>query len=164
MSRQERHGTIRRLIAEQSIATQNDLVEALRAAGHDVVQTTVSRDIADLGLVKIRDENGQLAYAEVGAEERNGDRVYALRRAFRRWALSLESSGNLVVVTTPAGFADPLAQSIDESRHPLVLGTIAGENTILVIAREGVSGAALCEDLRRGLSAPGQPVRDARAV
>jgi len=152
MSRLERHGTVRRLIAEQPIGTQNDLAAALRSAGHDVVQTTVSRDVAELGLVKVRAENGRLIYAEPGTATANGNRMHELRQALRSWAMSLEASGNIVIVTTPAGFADPLAQAIDDSGHPEIIGTIAGENTVLVVAREGVAGATLREDLRSGLA------------
>ena len=147
MSRVERQGAILRLIREQAIATQNELADALRAAGYDVVQTTVSRDVADLGLVKVR-SNGGLVYASPDTPLQSSNRMRDLRQALRRWATSIESSANLVVITTPNGFADPLAQSIDDASHPNVLGTIAGENTILVIAAEGVAGAALRDDFR----------------
>jgi transcriptional regulator of arginine metabolism len=66
----------------------------------------------------------------------------------RRFALRVESSGNVVLVTTPSGCANALAQAIDDSLHPDVLGTVAGDNTILVLAREGVAGATLRDELR----------------
>src|ERR687888_337425 len=71
-----------------------------------------------------------------------------LADALRRWTLTVEPSGNLVVVTTPYGYASALAQAIDVSRHPHVAGTIAGENTVLLVAREPVTGAELAEELR----------------
>ncbi|MHB8060136.1 MAG: arginine repressor, partial [Gaiellaceae bacterium] len=71
-----------------------------------------------------------------------------LAEAFRRWALSCESSGNLVVLTTPPGFAGAMAQEIDDAHLPRILATLAGENTILLVACEGVSGAELAEELR----------------
>ena len=67
-----------------------------------------------------------------------------------RWALGVEASGNLVVVTTPHGYASPFAQAIDVARHPHIAGTIAGENTVLVVAREPVTGAQLAEEIRAG--------------
>ncbi len=152
MSRADRHGAILRLVKTNSIATQQELAAALREAGHDVVQTTVSRDINGLGLVKVRDAAGRLVYAP--AERANGRSERAsqeLRSALRRWALSIESSANLVVVAVPNGYAPPLAESIDAVEHPLVLGTLAGETTVLVIAPEGVTGAELRDELR-GLS------------
>jgi transcriptional regulator of arginine metabolism len=144
MNRPERHAAILRLVREQPLSTQTELAEALRNEGHDVVQTTVSRDIHELGLVKVRHESGRLVYAspeDVGV----GEEVSA---ALARWALTIEPSGQLVVVTTPYGYASPLAQALDVVRHPHVAGTIAGENTVLLVAREPVSGAELAEELR----------------
>lgn len=147
--RRERQGTILRLVRERPIATQAELAEALHEAGFDVVQTTVSRDVAELRLVKVRSTSGRLVYAPPGTA--NGDRLRELELALRRWALGLEASGNLVVVSTPAGYASPLAQALDEAGHPHVAGTIAGENTVLVVAREGVSGAELAGQLQQHL-------------
>ncbi|HWG56805.1 MAG TPA: hypothetical protein VNT58_09825, partial [Gaiellaceae bacterium] len=111
------------------------------------VQTTVSRDIRELGLVKVRDTTGRLVYAP------RGDAVaHDLAPSFRRVALAIESSGNLVVVTTPSGFASALAEEIDRAGHPLVLGTVAGDNTILIIARAGVPGTRLRDELRAYLT------------
>ena len=102
--------------ASRSIATQTELAEALREAGYDVVQTTVSRDIAELGLQKVRSPSGRLVYAPPGAA--NGDRFRELALALRRWALTFEASGNLVVIMTPRGYATPLAEAIDEAGPP----------------------------------------------
>ena len=145
MNRHERHAAILRLVHEQPISTQSELVDALRSEGHEVVQTTVSRDVHELGLIKVRHANGRLVYAypeESGFAQEVSDAV-------ARWALTVEPSGNLVVVTTPYGYASPLAQAIDVARHPHIAGTVAGENTVLVIAREPVSGAELAEELRQ---------------
>ena len=143
MNRQERQGAIRRLVREQPISTQTELADALHAAGHDVVQTTVSRDIRELGLVKTRNASGRLVYSlPEDAVARD------LGPSFRRIALSVESSGNLVLVTTPYGYANALCEEIDRATHPKILGTIAGENTIMIVAREGVPGAELRDELR----------------
>ncbi len=146
MNRQERQGAIRRLVREQPISTQAELAAALHAAGHDVVQTTVSRDIRELGLVKTRDATGRLVYV---LPEDAPSRT--LGPSFRRVALSVESSGNLVIVTTPYGFANALCEEIDRSAHPHILGTVAGENTILIVAREGIAGNELRDELRAHL-------------
>ncbi len=148
-ARRERQGAILRLVRERPISTQAELAEALHDAGFDVVQTTVSRDVTELGLVKVRDPEGRLIYAPPGS--RNGDRQRELVLALRRWALRFEASGNLLVILTPRGYATPLADAIDESGAPDVIGTVAGENTILVVAREGVSGAELGEQLQHHL-------------
>jgi transcriptional regulator of arginine metabolism len=149
MSKFDRQGAILRLIRTRPLATQVEVAEALREEGYDAVQTTVSRDIAQLGLVKVRNGDGRLVYALPGADDLG--RLSELTAALRRWAVSLNASGNLVVVSTPNGYASPLAQAIDEARHPDVAGTIAGENTIFVAAREGLTGAELAEDLRHHL-------------
>lgn len=146
MNRRERHGAILRLVRERPLSTQAELAEALRDEGHEVVQTTVSRDIHELGLVKVRGEEGRLVYAPPGTAD--PDRLRALVGALRSYALSFEATGGLVVVTTPSGFASALAEAIDQASHPGVAGTIAGENTIFVAAREGVPAAALRDELR----------------
>ena len=146
MNRQQRHAAILRILRDQSVSTQTELAEALHAAGHDVVQTTVSRDIHELGLIKVRNSSGRLVYAP--PEAADAERADAIAVAFARWALDVEPSGNLVVVLTPHGYASPLAQAIDVARHPRIAGTIAGENTVLLIAREGVTGAKLADEVR----------------
>lgn len=148
-SRRERHGAILRLIREQEIATQAELAEALHAAGFEAVQTTVSRDIAELGLVKVRVHSGKLVYKQQGTADL--DRLRELESAFRRWALSIEASDSLVVVFTPRGFSAALGDAIDDSNHPHVLATVAGENTILVVPVAGVPAATLREELSRHL-------------
>ena len=149
MSRRERQGTILRLVRERDISTQAELAEALHDQGFAVVQTTVSRDIAELGLQKVRSTSGRLVYAPPGAA--NGDRFREIVLALRRWALTFEASGNLVIITTPSGYANALAQVMDEAGHPRIAGTIAGDNTILAVAREGVAGAELRDELRQHL-------------
>jgi transcriptional regulator of arginine metabolism len=110
------------------------------------VQTTVSRDVAELGLVKVRAPSGRLVYAAPGASD--ADRLRAIGSAMRRYALGVEAAaGGIVVVTTPAGYASALAQAIDEGEHPSIAGTLAGDNTIFIAARKGVSAGALCDEL-----------------
>jgi transcriptional regulator of arginine metabolism len=149
LSKLERQGAILRLVRERALSTQEEVADALRAEGYETVQTTVSRDIAQLGLVKARGPEGRLVYAQPseGVAARRDD----LAAAFRRWALTLTPSGNLLVVATPSGYASALAQAIDESRHPDVAGTIAGDNTIFVAAREGRTGADLAQDFTHHL-------------
>ena len=148
-SKYERQGAILRLVKERRLSTQAELAEALREAGFDTVQTTVSRDIAQLGLVKVRDEEGRLVYALPGAADLS--RLSELAAALRRWALALTPTGNLVVVNTPPGYASALARAIDAAGLADVAGTVAGDDTIFAAAREGVSGAALAEQLRHHL-------------
>jgi transcriptional regulator of arginine metabolism len=145
----ERQGAILRLVRGQELTTQAEVAEALRAEGIDAVQTTVSRDIAQLGLVKVRNAEGRLVYALPGGDDLS--RLSELTAAMRRWTVSVGASGNLVVLKTPPGYANALARAIDEAALPDVAGTVAGDDTIFVAAREGLSGAELAGELKHHL-------------
>jgi transcriptional regulator of arginine metabolism len=145
----ERQGAILRLVAERQLSTQVDLVQALREEGVDAVQATVSRDIAQLGLVKVRGASGRLVYAHPGAADL--DRLAELAAALKRWVVGIEPTGNLVVLRTPPGCANAVARAIDEVALPEVAGCIAGDDTIFLAARERVAAAELAEQLRHHL-------------
>jgi transcriptional regulator of arginine metabolism len=145
----ERQGEILRLVDERRLSTQEELAQALRESGIDAVQTTISRDVAELGLVKVRDEEGRLVYALPGAADLS--RLADLVSALRRWAVSLTAANNLVVISTPPGYASGLARAIDAARLPDVAGTVAGDDTIFVATREGVAGAVVAEQLAHHL-------------
>jgi transcriptional regulator of arginine metabolism len=139
----ERQGEIMRLIGERHLSTQAELAEALRESGIEAVQATVSRDIAQLGLVKVRNGDGRLVYAQPGAADLR--RLEQLIVALRSWAIGMTATGQLLVVTTPRGFAAALADAVDDSNLPEVAGTIAGDNTVFVAMREGHTGAELAQ-------------------
>jgi transcriptional regulator of arginine metabolism len=145
MNRRERQGVILELVRERALSTQAEVASALKESGFDVVQTTVSRDIADLGLVKVRAPSGRLIYAPQGSTD--GDRLRALGAAMRRYAITVEAAGSLVVLTTPSGYANALAQAIDDAHHSAIAGTIAGDNTIFVAARDGITAQSLRDEL-----------------
>jgi transcriptional regulator of arginine metabolism len=140
----ERQAAILRLVEEQHLSTQAELAEALRSEGIDAVQTTVSRDVARLGLVKVRNGDGRLVYALPGAADLR--RLEQLATALRSWAGVMIPTGNLLVIQTPRGFAVALADAIDDANLPDVAGTVAGDNTILLAVREGSSAAELAAD------------------
>jgi len=141
MTKHERQGAILRLVEQEQLSTQAEVTTALREQGFDTVQATVSRDIAQLGLVKVRDEAGRLVYALPGAADL--DRLDELTTALRRFALSLTPAGNLLVIHTPPGHAHALALVLDGAGLGDVAGTVAGDDTIFVAAREGLTGADL---------------------
>ena len=149
MNKYERQGVILRLVQERELATQAEVADALRDEGYEAVQTTVSRDIAQLGLVKVRAGSGRLVYAMPGAADL--DRLSDLTTALRRWALSLTPAGNLLIVQTPSGYASALTEAIDAAHLPDIAGSIAGENTIMIAARDGLTGADLAEQFRHHL-------------
>lgn len=146
-----RHALVTSLLTRGSVHSQQQLAELLAAEGVTVTQATLSRDLVELRAVKIRTPSGALAYA-VPAE--GGLRAPAagpdeemlaarLSRLCAELLVTAEASGNLVVLRTPPGAAQFLASAIDHSILPAVLGTIAGDDTVLVIAREGETGVAL---------------------
>jgi transcriptional regulator of arginine metabolism len=145
VNRFERQGAILRLVQERELSTQTELAEALREHGIETVQATVSRDVAQLGLVKVRNAEGRLVYALPGSEDL--DRLSELASALRRSATNLVAAANLVVIHTPPGNASVLASAIDRAALPDVAGTIAGDDTIFVAPRDGVSAAELAEQL-----------------
>ena len=149
MNKYERQGAIMRLVQERRLSTQSEVADALRDAGYEVVQTTVSRDIAQLGLVKARDEGGRLVYALPRAADLS--RLEELTAALRRWALSIAPSAQLAVIRTPSGYANALARALDDARLPQIAGTIAGDDTIFVATAEGVTGAELADELSQHL-------------
>ena len=142
----ERQGAILRLVEQRRLSTQAEVTEALREEGFDAVQATVSRDIAQLGLVKVRNGDGRLVYALPGAADL--DRLEQLASALRRWVSAMKHAGQLLVIQTPRGFAAPLADAIDAAALEEVAGTIAGDNPVFVAARDGVTGAELEEQFR----------------
>jgi len=145
----ERQGTILRLVQQQPLSTQAEVAGALHAIGIETVQATVSRDIAQLGLVKVRNGEGRLVYALPGAGDLR--RLDELTGALRRFMGETTASGTMLVIKTPRGFAVALADAIDDAALPEVAGTIAGDNTVFVAARDGLTGVELEVHLRSHL-------------
>lgn len=128
-----RHKAILDLIEGQDIETQEEMAEALRNHNIVVTQATVSRDIKELRLIKIMAESGGYKYATVDkAEKGMADRFV---RIFSESALAIESADNLVVVKTLTGTANAACEAVDAMKWPGILGTIAGDNTLLIIAK-----------------------------
>ena len=145
----ERQQRILRLVEQQHVSTQSELADALRGEGIDTVQTTVSRDIAQLGLVKVRNGSGRLVYALPGAADLR--RLDELSSALRHYMGKTATSGSLLVVETPRGFAAALADAIDAAALPEVAGTIAGDNTVFVACSDGTRPFELDQLLRSHL-------------
>jgi transcriptional regulator of arginine metabolism len=120
-------------IESEAVRTQSDLAELLRQKGCVVSQPTLSKDIAELGLVKAPATDGGYRYQATlsAASERQGHR---LRPALREFLLEWTAAGQLVVLKTVAGHAAGLAWALDEVEWPEIVGTVAGEDTVLVVA------------------------------
>lgn len=152
-SRTARHRRIVHLLQTRRVRSQVDLGRLLADDGVVVTQTTLSRDLEELGAVKIRDGEGDLVYA-VPAEGGDptprlapvhGEGNGRLSRLAAELLVSADASANLVVLRTPPGAAQFLASAVDHAGLPDVIGTIAGDDTVLMITRDPAGGAALAE-------------------
>lgn len=130
-----RQQAILRLVRNRDVATQLDLVHELQEQGIEVNQSTVSRDIKDLGLVKAP-SNGHYAYALPDNHAQLAQRNW---RILREFITAIDGSAHLAVVHTDSGNAHPVAEAVDRLELADVVGTIAGDNTLLVILREGTT-------------------------
>lgn len=132
--KERRHDTILRIIRDRSVGTQEELAELLALEGIEVTQATVSRDIRELRLVKVAAGTGY-RYAEppqIPAADAHG----RARRAFSEFVVGVERSGTLIVVKTTPGTANAVAAAIDEVGFANVVATLAGDDVVLIIARE----------------------------
>ena len=128
-----RHDLILDIIDKKDIETQEELAAELKAHGVKVTQATVSRDIKELRLLKVLSENGGYKYATAERAEKGMSERFI--RILTESVMSIESAMNLIVIKTISASAQAAAEAIDSLKWPELLGTIAGDNTILVIAR-----------------------------
>ena len=146
-TRAGRQDRIVELLSAQSVHSQSELAALLAAEGIEVTQATLSRDLEELGAVKLRGADGGVgAYVvpEDGSPVRGvSGGTERVSRLLGDLLVSTDASGNLAVLRTPPGAAHYLASAIDRASLPYVVGTIAGDDTILVVAREPMTGAQL---------------------
>jgi transcriptional regulator of arginine metabolism len=154
-SKAARHARIVEIVESRPVHSQAELANALDAEGFRVTQATLSRDLDELGAVKLRTpDGGQPVYvvpsdgAPLAARPAGDDRPQRLSRLLNELLVSAEASGNLVVVRTPPGASNFLASALDRAGLPQVLGTVAGDDTILVVSRDPQGGDDLVQLLR----------------
>ena len=133
MSKPQRHTTIRQLIQTHRVGSQEQLRELLETRGFDVAQATLSRDIRELRLIKVHDPEGGTHYT---LPPEAWDTAPALTRLLPALYLGAEGTGNLLLVKTMVGGAQAVAEAIDWEEWPEVLGSLAGDDTILLILRD----------------------------
>ena len=151
--RQRRRSALRDLVARFEVRSQAELVELLATAGIEATQATVSRDLEELGIGKVRGADGRIAYALPTSG--------GLAQLLRQFVLGIDSSGNLAVIRTPPGAAAAVASAIDTAAVPGVLATVQGDDTVLIVAVEGFSGqqvATTLAEIKRGSSCASVPV------
>jgi transcriptional regulator of arginine metabolism len=142
----QRQHRIARLLAEETITNQSRLVELLADAGITATQATVSRDLEEMGAIKVRAPGGVTIYA---IPELPTDQLAPedhLRRVLGEWLVDVDRSGDLVVLRTPPGSAHVVASALDRAGLTNLVGTVAGDDTLLAIAAQG-AGAQLATEL-----------------
>jgi transcriptional regulator of arginine metabolism len=133
MNKQRRQAAVRELVQSNRVNSQEHLRELLAERGCDVAQATLSRDIRELRLVKVPDADGHAHYT---LPPESWDNTPAIRRLLPTLYLGAEGTGNLLVIKTMVGGAQAVAEAIDWEEWPEVLGTLAGDDTILIILRQ----------------------------
>lgn len=148
ISKNQRQHLITKLLEAQVVTSQTQLVALLADQGVEATQTTVSRDLEDLGAVKVRIPGGDTAYAlpELPAQQIAPEDH--LRRVLGEWVVEVAHSGNLVVLRTPPGSAHVVGSALDRSGLEAVIGTVAGDDTVLVVVDETVGGTTMAAQLR----------------
>lgn len=146
----QRHFKIKELIASHNIQTQEELVDHLRDAGYQVTQATVSRDIKELQLIKVPDGSGDYKYAL--PIEHKFSAVQRLKRALVDHFVHIDRANNLVVMKCLPGTANAVGVLLDQLEWPELLGTICGDDTILLICRSDDQAVKVVEQITSMLS------------
>src|SRR5262245_54941107 len=146
----ERQRLILRIIKESQVATQTELRDALREHGMECDQATVSRDIKEMSLIRVADESGNYHYSLL-EEATPAIRVSKLA-IVKRFIRSVDWSGNMIVIKTDVGSASPVAEAIDHLGLSDIIGTVAGDNTIFAVVKEGRSAKKVVEKINKSVS------------
>lgn len=136
MGKSDRHRLIQTVVSQREIGTQRELVSALRLLGCDVTQATVSRDIRELDLQKVRTHLGRARYV-MSLREHPRNPEQAASHVLRDFTMAVASAQNLVVVRCEIGTASTVARAIDNLNHGDIIGTLAGDDTFVIIVRDG---------------------------
>ena len=145
--KKDRLAAVRRIITEQPVSTQEELIELLRADGFTVTQATASRDINELGLVKITDYSGKTRYA-FPEKNAGGSSLRRFTTIVKEAVISAAPAGNLVVVKCHSGMGSAAGESLDMLITEHVVGTIAGDNTIFIAAETPEHALEIIEYIR----------------
>jgi transcriptional regulator of arginine metabolism len=147
LAKNQRQHRVARLLEQHAVASQQQLVELLAADGVLATQATVSRDLEEMGAIKVRAGGGESVYAipELPKEQRAPEDH--LKRVLGEWVVEVAHSANLVVLRTPPGSAHVVGSALDRAAIPSILGTVAGDDTLLVVAAERIGGAKVASHL-----------------
>ena len=148
LSKHQRQYRIAEYLQQELVTSQAAIVELLASDGIEATQATVSRDLDEMGAVKGRLPGGDVAYIVPAQPQDQVAPAEHLRRVCREWVAAIDSSANIVVVRTPPGSAHMVGSAIDRAGWTDVIGTVAGDDTVMVIAAEEVGGTEVADELR----------------
>ncbi len=142
----QRLETITELLSEEQIGNQDELLHKLVDQGFNLTQATLSRDLKELKVMKAPSEDGKYVYVlpQTGNQDLDGDEAFAVSGY-----ASLDFSGNLAIIKTKPGFANGIASIIDKYATSTIIGTIAGDDTILMVMKEGITKTSVIRDLSK---------------
>ncbi|MGZ9586168.1 transcriptional regulator AhrC/ArgR [Paenibacillus marinisediminis] len=146
----QRHIKIREIIMSNEIETQDELVDALRNAGYHVTQATVSRDMKELHLIKVPTDSGRYKYS-LPIDQRFNP-TQKLKRALLDGFVSIDRAENLVVIKCLPGTANSIAVNMDSIEWPEIMGTICGDDTILIVSRTNETGQKVVDQVLNYIS------------
>lgn len=148
LAKTQRQHLVTKLLAQHDVSSQEQLVQLLADENVTATQATVSRDLDDLGAIKVRAGGGDTVYAipELPHDQRAPEDH--LRRVLCDWVVEVAHSANIVVLRTPPGTANVVGAAVDRSGIPEIIGTVAGDDTLLVVAAETTTGADLAARIR----------------
>lgn len=147
LTKPQRQHRIQRLLEDRAVSTQEQLVALLADDGVVATQATVSRDLEDLGAIKVRVPGGETVYAVPALPKDAVAPDEHLRRVFSEWVVEIAHSHNTVVLRTPPGSAHVVGSAVDRAGLADVLGTVAGDDTLFLVVAESTSGAAVARRL-----------------
>jgi transcriptional regulator of arginine metabolism len=147
LGKTQRQHRVARLLETNAVSNQTQLVGLLAAEGVEATQTTVSRDLEEIGAIKVRVPGGETVYALPELPVKQVAPEDHLRRVLGEWVVEVAHSANLVVLRTPPGCAHVVGSALDRSGFEGVIGTVAGDDTVLVVAAQDTGGELMAKRL-----------------
>ncbi|ACU54576.1 arginine repressor, ArgR [Acidimicrobium ferrooxidans DSM 10331] len=157
VAKNQRQYRIAKLISQQAISSQQQIVDLLAVEGISATQATVSRDLDELGAIKVRGPQGQSVYAIPDLPRDQTTSEDYLRRVLSEWLVEVAVARDLVLAKTPPGCAHVVAAALDRAKPDGVLGTVAGDDTLLIVVSQGSTAPEVAALLHNLAGLPGEP-------
>lgn len=147
-ARTRRQKALADLIRTESLGSQEEVTERLAALGFNVTQATISRDLDQIGAVKVK-RGGVMSYSLTDQISDSDWAAGRLKRILSEWVQSVEAAGNMIVMKTPPGSAHLVGAAVDQAKLPEIAGTVCGDDTLFLVVRDGVNTYQLSQQFKR---------------